>query len=191
MSNVRKQAFKALKVVLRKRRLQAPKPSRPIFVQPLMHLQFTAYLRYYLKQAISKRKDHIPSSYPPQDRCSQNTELQKISSTIGGRLTAHGTQTTPAHWQTSFQNASTTDTLRSSCVRWRRGVRLCRTAKARGSFTASSRHCAGNRFGRQCPRGDSARRVLGSWGFSKGLHPRLQAFADAPQYGCQFTVIQS
>ena len=69
MSNVHKQAaIKALKVVLRKRRLQAPKPSKPILVQPLMHPQFTANLRNYLKQAISKHKDHIPPFFIPSTR---------------------------------------------------------------------------------------------------------------------------
>ena len=75
MSNVHKQAVhKALKVVLRKRRLPAPTPSRPIFVHPLMHPDFTSNLRTYPKQAISKHKDHItPFLIPSTRRCSQNT----------------------------------------------------------------------------------------------------------------------
>ena len=69
MSNVHKQAAqKALKVVLRKRRLQPPKPSKPIFVQPLMHPSFTSDLRTFLKQAISKHKDHITPFFIPSTR---------------------------------------------------------------------------------------------------------------------------
>ena len=69
LSNVHKQAAqKALKVVLRKRRLQTPKPSKPIFVQPLMHPSFTTNLRTFLKQAISKHKDHITPFFIPSTR---------------------------------------------------------------------------------------------------------------------------
>ena len=69
MSNVHKQAVqKALKGVLRKRRLQPPKPSKPIFVQPLMRPSFTSDLRTFLKQAISKHKDHITPFFIPSTR---------------------------------------------------------------------------------------------------------------------------
>ena len=68
-SNFHKQAAqKALKVVLRKRRLQTPTPSKPIFVQPLMHPSFTSNLRTFLKQAISKHKDHITPFFIPSTR---------------------------------------------------------------------------------------------------------------------------
>ena len=59
---------KALKVVLRKRRLQTPKPSKPIFAQSLMRPSFTTNLRTFLKQAISKHKDHITPFFIPSTR---------------------------------------------------------------------------------------------------------------------------
>ena len=69
LSNVHKQAAqKALKVVLRKRRLLTPKPSKPIFAQPLMHPVYTANLRTFLKQAIHKHKDHITPFFIPSTR---------------------------------------------------------------------------------------------------------------------------
>ena len=69
LSNVHKQAAqKALKVVLRKRRLQPPKHSKPIFVQPLMHPDFTTNLRSFLKQAIHKHRDHIAPFFIPSTR---------------------------------------------------------------------------------------------------------------------------
>ena len=54
-------------MVLRKRRLQPPKHSKPIFVQPLMHPSFTTNLRTFLKQAIHKHKDHTGVSKTPND----------------------------------------------------------------------------------------------------------------------------
>ena len=48
--------------------LQTPKPSKPIFVQPLMHPSFTSNLRTFLKQAISKHKDHITPFFIPSTR---------------------------------------------------------------------------------------------------------------------------
>ena len=69
LSNVHKQAAqKALKVVLRKRRLQTPKTSKPIFVQPLMHPEYTSNLRTFLKQAINKHKDLITPFFIPSTR---------------------------------------------------------------------------------------------------------------------------
>ena len=69
LSKVHKQAAqKALKLVLRKRRLQPPKHSKPIFVQPLMHPEFTTNLRSFLRQAIHKHRDHIAPFFIPSTR---------------------------------------------------------------------------------------------------------------------------
>ena len=69
MANVHRQAAqKALKTVLRKRRLQPPSPSRSIFVQPMMHPQFGADLRTHLKQALSKHTERISPFFIPSTR---------------------------------------------------------------------------------------------------------------------------
>ena len=40
------------------RRLRTPKPKKPIFVQPMMHLSFPIELRRFLQQRLTKHKQH-------------------------------------------------------------------------------------------------------------------------------------